>query len=64
MKVQILTDHLYLVFINNFFLLLLSQHVDSKYKWSVTISTFIATFVLKRLWTCLQSKRKSAFKER
>lgn len=28
---------------------ILSQHVDSNYKWSVKISTFIATIYLKGL---------------
>jgi hypothetical protein len=28
----------------------MSQHMDSKYKWSVTISTFIATIYLKGLF--------------
>jgi|JYMV01.1.fsa_nt_gi hypothetical protein len=39
MKVQILTHHIYLSNI--------SQHVSSKYKWSVKFSTFIATIYLK-----------------
>ena len=42
MKVQIFTDHLYI-------LTIFSQHVDSNYKWSIKISTFIATIYLKGL---------------
>ena len=42
MKVQIFTDHLYI-------LTTFSQHVDSNYKWSIKISTFIATIYLKGL---------------
>ena len=41
MKVEILTDHLNLL--NNISLLITFSHnVDSKYKWFVKISTFIA----------------------
>ena len=42
MKVQFLTDHLYI-------LTTFSQYVDSNHKWSIKISTFIATIYLKGL---------------